>query len=77
MDAERLSCFHVEVHPDRFGRVDVLRLHEPARRVGADRDRRKVEAAEAAANVGEVLRVAGVAGEIERELRMTHHPAAP
>ena len=69
----------------RLGRIDVLLLHEPARLVGADRQQRQVEAAirrsvaagEARADVGEVLRVAGVAGEEDLEVGREHGVAAP
>ena len=50
---------------DRLGRVEMHDLHEPARRVGADRNG-DVETAELRADVGEVLGVAGVASEEER-----------
>jgi hypothetical protein len=48
----------VAVDPDRVGGIDVVRGHEPAWPVGADRDRRKVEAAETPADVAEILRIA-------------------
>src|SRR5262249_56696723 len=51
--------------------------HEPARLVGADRDRGEVEAAEARADVCEIPGIARVAGEEERKLGMAQHPAAP
>ena len=70
----------------RLGRVHVLLGHEPARLVGADRDEGDVEAAaqrrrlarrEPFADVGEVFRVAGVAGEEEMQVGREHREAAP
>ena len=68
----------------RFRRVDVLRAHEPARLVGADRDQRQVEAApramarrEARVDVGEVLRVRRVAREEDLEVGREDRVAAP
>src|SRR5688572_7930736 len=60
VDGERLARVHVLVHLDRLGGVEVHDLHEPARLVGADRDRSKVKAAEAPADLGEILRIAGI-----------------
>jgi len=55
----------------------VVRLHEPARFVAADRNGGDVEAAEAARNLFEVIRVAGVAGEVKAEVAALCDPAAP
>jgi len=62
----------------------MLRAHEPARLVGADRNQRDVEAAsgtvargEALVDVGEVLRVGGVAGEEQLERGREDGVAAP
>ena len=85
VDADRASGGEVEMDLHRLGRVDVLLLHEPARLVGADRQQRQVEAAvrrslaagEARADIGEVLRVAGVAGEEGLEVGREHGVAAP
>ena len=57
--------------------IDMLVLHEPTRQVGANRNRSQIETAEPLADIDEVLRVAGVAREIERKRRVTDHPTAP
>ena len=69
-----------------FFDVDVLVLHEPARRIGADGDEGDVEAAalvgllplgQALADADEVARVAGVAGVEQLAVRREHRKAAP
>ena len=46
--AQRLAGTQVAMDAQRLGRLDVLHPHEPARRVGADGNRRKIEGPEAA-----------------------------
>ena len=53
VDSERVGCFNVAEDADGFGRVDVLRGHEPARLVRADRDPRHVGRAETLAHLPE------------------------
>jgi hypothetical protein len=80
VDAERRARAQVAVREHRLVRVHVLELHEPARLVGADRQQGEVEAAargEARARVGEVGRVAGVAGEVDVEAGREQRVAAP
>ena len=58
----------------------MLRAHELARLVAADRDQRQVEAAavgEMLADVGEIAAVAGVSGVDQPELRRQHRESAP
>jgi hypothetical protein len=53
----------IEIGLHRLARIHVLPAHEPARLVGADRQQRHVDRAEAPAVLGEALEVAGVARE--------------
>ena len=77
MDANGPRGAQVGAHLQRLGHVEMHHLHEPARRIGADRDERHVETAETLADVAEILRVAGVAGVNDAQPLAFHHPAAP
>ena len=50
-----------------LGGINVLRGHEPARLVGANRENRKIDRTETLRDVGKIFRVAGVTGEEEAE----------
>ncbi|GJE73239.1 hypothetical protein CHKEEEPN_4803 [Methylorubrum podarium] len=58
MVAERLIGAEQRQGLDRVGRVHVLRLHEPARLVGADRQGREPRRAEAGADLAKDRAVA-------------------
>ncbi|SVK47286.1 Uncharacterised protein [Acinetobacter baumannii] len=55
----------------------MLLLHKPARRIGADGQRRHVERPQPLTDLRQPFRIAAVAGKIKPQRRMVDHPAAP
>ncbi len=83
VNADGLLRAHVLEDAHSLFRIDVLRAHEPARRIRADRNQREIEAAETRADIAKVRRITGgVAREIKRvrvrcAFGRLHDPATP
>jgi hypothetical protein len=79
MNAERLPRPAVLHDPHRLGGIDVLVLHEPAWRVGSDRQYGDIDHRVAIGDLKEnpAVTIAGVAGDIDGADRRCDHIAAP
>ena len=62
---------------DRFGGIDVRRLHEPARPVRADRQQREADGLESPRDLREVIAPARIAGEVHVARFRADHESAP
>ena len=65
------------MHLHGIGRIEVHRMHEPSRAIGADGDHGHIKAVEAFANLAKERRVARVSSKVGGAFFALHHPAAP
>ena len=75
--ADGYPRLEIEVRPHRFFRIHVLRGHEPARLVRADRQQCEVDDAESAADVAKVPPISGIARKEKRPVGRSHVKSAP
>src|ERR1700737_2681269 len=62
---------------DRLLRIDVHRVHEPARKIGSNRQEGQPDRCESIADLLEVLPPAGVASEVDVARLRCDHESAP
>src|ERR1700722_15978136 len=79
VNADRACGFEVLQDLHGFVGIGVLRTHEPARRIGADRDQSQIGATDASPHLMEdvPVAIAGVAREISATTTGAEHEAGP
>src|SRR6187402_1064859 len=77
MDRDGTLAADIPMQLHRLCGVDMLSLHEPARRIGTDGNGGQIDRACPATDLGKLVGIARIAREPEAKALMVHDPAAP